>query len=81
MLAPVSTRGRNGVRLKDQVAVITGGASGMGRATPRGHGESVRFIPAGLVMSHKLPKTSGRNSRYSGITKGSTGAAPELRKR
>lgn len=98
------------MRLKDQVAVITGGASGMGRATvlrfldegakvvvadfnaatgedtvamatARGYGECVRFIPAGLVMSHKLPKTSGRNSRYSGITKGSTGAAPELRKR
>jgi len=36
---------------------------------------------AGPELSRKFPKTSGRNSRYSGITKGSTGAAPELRKR
>ncbi|TVS15061.1 MAG: SDR family oxidoreductase [Gammaproteobacteria bacterium] len=36
---------------------------------------------AGPELSRKFPKTSGRDSRYSGITKGSTGAAPELRKR
>jgi NAD(P)-dependent dehydrogenase (short-subunit alcohol dehydrogenase family) len=36
---------------------------------------------AGPELSRKFPKTSGRNSRYSGITKGTTGAAPELRKR
>ena len=36
---------------------------------------------AGPELSRKFPKTSGRHSRYSGITKGSTGAAPELRKR
>lgn len=36
---------------------------------------------AGPELSRKFPRTSGRNSRYSGITKGSTGAAPELRRR
>lgn len=36
---------------------------------------------AGPELSRKFPRTSGRNSRYSGITKGTTGAAPELRKR
>jgi hypothetical protein len=36
---------------------------------------------AGPELSRRFPKTSGRNSRYSGITKGSTGEAPELRKR
>ena len=36
---------------------------------------------AGPELSRKFPKTSGRNSRYSGITKGSTGEGPELRKR
>ena len=36
---------------------------------------------AGPELSRRFPKTSGRNSRYSGITKGSTGEAPQLRKR
>lgn len=36
---------------------------------------------AGPELSRKFPKTSGRFSRYSGITKGTTGEAPELRKR
>jgi NAD(P)-dependent dehydrogenase (short-subunit alcohol dehydrogenase family) len=36
---------------------------------------------AGPELSRKFPKTSGRQSRYSGITKGSTGEAPELRRR
>lgn len=36
---------------------------------------------AGPELSRKFPKTSGRHSRYSGITKGTTGAAAELRKR
>jgi len=36
---------------------------------------------AGPELSRKFPRTSGRNSRYSGITKGSTGAPPELRRR
>ncbi len=36
---------------------------------------------AGPELSRKFPKTSGRNSRYSGITKGSTGEGPQLRKR
>jgi NAD(P)-dependent dehydrogenase (short-subunit alcohol dehydrogenase family) len=35
---------------------------------------------AGPRLSENFPKTSGRNSRYSGVTKGSTGADPELRK-
>ncbi|MCP5182575.1 MAG: SDR family oxidoreductase [Pseudomonadales bacterium] len=35
---------------------------------------------AGPELSKKFPKTSGRNSRVSGVTKGSTGAAPELRR-
>ena len=35
---------------------------------------------AGPELSKKFSSTSGRNSRYSGVTKGSTGAAPELRK-
>jgi len=36
---------------------------------------------AGPELSRKFPKTSGKHSRYSGITKGTTGEAPELRKR
>jgi len=36
---------------------------------------------AGPELSRKFPKTSGKRSRYSGITKGTTGEAPELRKR
>ena len=36
---------------------------------------------AGPELSRKFPKTAGRSSRYSGITKGSTGESPELRKR
>ena len=35
---------------------------------------------AGPELSKKFASTSGRNSRYSGVTKGSTGAAPDLRK-
>jgi NAD(P)-dependent dehydrogenase (short-subunit alcohol dehydrogenase family) len=35
---------------------------------------------AGPQLSVKFPKTSGRNSRFSGVTKGSTGADPQLRK-
>ena len=35
---------------------------------------------SGPRLSETFPKTSGRHSRYSGITKGSTGADPELRK-
>lgn len=35
---------------------------------------------AGPELSRKFPKTSGRNSRVSGITKGTTGDAPELRR-
>ncbi len=35
---------------------------------------------AGPELSKKFPRTSARNSRVSGITRGSTGAAPELRK-
>lgn len=35
---------------------------------------------AGPQLSVKFPKTSGRNSRFSGVTKGSTGVSPELRK-
>jgi NAD(P)-dependent dehydrogenase (short-subunit alcohol dehydrogenase family) len=35
---------------------------------------------AGPQLSVKFPKTSGRNSRYSGVTKGSTGSDPQLRK-
>ncbi len=35
---------------------------------------------AGPRLSETFPRTAGRNSRYSGITKGSTGADPELRK-
>jgi NAD(P)-dependent dehydrogenase (short-subunit alcohol dehydrogenase family) len=35
---------------------------------------------AGPRLSETFPKTSGRHSRYSGVTKGSTGADPELRK-
>lgn len=34
---------------------------------------------AGPELSRKFPKTAGRNSRYSGVTKGSTGEGPELR--
>lgn len=35
---------------------------------------------AGPELSRKFPKTSGRNSRYSGVTRGSTGEGPNLRK-
>jgi NAD(P)-dependent dehydrogenase (short-subunit alcohol dehydrogenase family) len=35
---------------------------------------------AGPRLSVQFPRTSGRNSRVSGVTKGSTGAKPELRK-
>ena len=35
---------------------------------------------AGPELSRKFPKTSGRNSGYSGVTKGSTGLGPELRR-
>jgi len=33
---------------------------------------------AGPELSRKFPRSSGRNSRVTGITKGSTGAAPEI---
>ena len=33
---------------------------------------------AGPELSKRFPRTSGRNSRYSGVTKGSTGEEPEL---
>ena len=36
---------------------------------------------AGPELSRKFPKTSGRNSRYSGVTRGSTGEPSDLRKR
>lgn len=35
---------------------------------------------AGPELSRKFPRTSGRNSRVSGITRGTTGDAPELRR-
>ena len=35
---------------------------------------------AGPELSKKFPSTSGRDSRYSGVTKGTTGEAPELRR-
>ncbi len=35
---------------------------------------------AGPELSRKFPQTSGRNSRVSGVTKGSTGAPPEIRR-
>jgi len=35
---------------------------------------------AGPELSRKFPKTSGRNARVSGITRGSTGEAPEIRR-
>ncbi len=35
---------------------------------------------AGPELSKKFASNSGRNSRYSGVTKGSTGASPDLRK-
>ena len=35
---------------------------------------------AGPELSKKFPKSSARNSRVSGITKGSTGAAAEIRR-
>ena len=35
---------------------------------------------AGPELSRRFPKTSGRNSRYSGVTRGSTGESPDLRK-
>lgn len=34
---------------------------------------------AGPELSKRFPRTSGRNSRYSGVTKGSTGEEPSLR--
>lgn len=34
---------------------------------------------AGPELSRKMPRTSGRNSKFAGITKGSTGEAPELK--
>lgn len=37
-------------------------------------------MAAGPDRSRKFPEKSGRNSRYSGVTKGSTGAENELRK-
>ena len=37
-------------------------------------------IAAGPERSRKFPKKAGRNSRYSGVTKGSTGAENNLRK-
>lgn len=38
------------------------------------------LMAAGPQLSKSFPRTSARNSRVSGVTKGSTGAAPELRK-
>ena len=35
---------------------------------------------AGPELSRKFPKTSARNSRVSGVTKGSTGEAPDIRR-
>jgi len=35
---------------------------------------------AGPELSRKMPKTSGRNARVSGITKGSTGEPPEVKR-
>ena len=35
---------------------------------------------AGPELTRKFPRTSGRNSHYSGVTRGSTGAPPDLRK-
>ncbi|MEM7019645.1 MAG: SDR family oxidoreductase [Pseudomonadota bacterium] len=35
---------------------------------------------AGPELSKRFPKTSGRQSRYSGVTKGSTGEGPQLRR-
>jgi NAD(P)-dependent dehydrogenase (short-subunit alcohol dehydrogenase family) len=35
---------------------------------------------AGPELSKKFPRSSGRDSRYSGVTKGSTGQSPELRR-
>lgn len=35
---------------------------------------------AGPELSRKFPKTSARNSRVSGVTKGTTGAAPDIRR-
>ncbi|MBX3708054.1 MAG: SDR family oxidoreductase [Pseudomonadales bacterium] len=35
---------------------------------------------AGPELSRKFPKTSGRHSRYAGITRGTTGEPPELRR-
>jgi len=35
---------------------------------------------AGPEQSRRFPKTSGRGSRYSGVTRGSTGEGPDLRK-
>ncbi|MDH3644715.1 MAG: SDR family oxidoreductase [Gammaproteobacteria bacterium] len=55
-------------------------------------GEDSRFITgdslivdggltaAGPELSKKFPRSSGRNSKYSGITKGSTGESPDLRR-
>ena len=33
---------------------------------------------AGPELSRKMPRTSGRDSKVAGITKGSTGEKPEL---
>jgi len=38
------------------------------------------LMAAGPRLSVNFPRTSGRNSRFSGITKGSTGESPDLRK-
>ncbi|MBO6563368.1 MAG: SDR family oxidoreductase [Pseudomonadales bacterium] len=38
------------------------------------------LMAAGPELSRRFPKTSGRNSRYSGVTRGSTGESPDLRK-
>jgi len=35
---------------------------------------------AGPELSKKFPRSSARNARVSGITKGSTGAAPEIQR-
>ena len=35
---------------------------------------------AGPELSKKFPRTSARDSKYSGVTRGSTGEAPDLRK-
>ena len=35
---------------------------------------------AGPELSRKFPKTSGRNSHVAGVTKGSTGEPPEIKR-